>query len=300
MKLTEHQVDLLVGSNQLNNLPNYIDGIECNSPQEPRDNYNFDCTNFLRIAQKELLVLLGLSLLLPLVKLIESCWAAAAGTFMKVLPFTRRVLLSLLIDLLIKATYSAQNTEPDSALAIVSWILIVIVWLVFVALGVLSFWLVFSEASSYPRLKHFLHDNLKPTVLSRLYFSLLVLHRALFAVTTVAFDSASTQLMVITSTSSVVLPRQFGLYLVLVRPFQDIKDSLLQVGSFIAVVSFCFVLTLFELGHLGDNSDLVTTAFSYTLMCTISLHVLSMLVSMFMKARSIYREKDQVNLAVLD
>jgi hypothetical protein len=298
MKLTEHQVDLLVGSNRLKDLPNFIDGLKCSSPQDPRRNYDFDCTNFLRIAQKELLVLLGVGLFLPLVKLIESCWAVAAGLFMKVLPLTRRVLLSVLIDLLIKATYSAHSTGADLAQDFFSWILIVIVWFIFLALGVLSCCLVFSEAWSYPRLKHFFFDNLKPTVLSRLHFSLLILHRAIFAVTTVAFDSANTQLIVITSTSFVVLPRQFCMYLVLVRPFQDIKDSLLQVGSIVAVFGCCFVLTLFELGQLGDDSDLMTTAFYYTLMGTISLHIASMLLSVGMTAKSIYLEKDQEDLTL--
>jgi hypothetical protein len=290
MKLTEHQVDLLVGSNRLKDLPNFIDGLKCSSPQDPRLNYDFDCTDFLRIAQKELLVLLGMGLLLPLVKLIESCWAYAAGLFMKVLPLTRRVLMSILVDLLIKATYSARTTGADSAPAVASWILIVIVWLVFISFGVLSCCLVFSEASSYPRLKHFFFDNLKPTVLSRLHFSLLILHRAIFAVTTVAFDSANTQLIMITSTSFVVLPRQFGVYLVVVRPFSSIKDSLLQVGSFVAVFGFCLVLTLFEQGSLGNNPELITTTFFYTLMSTISVHFLAMLLNVCMTAKKIYVE----------
>jgi hypothetical protein len=76
------------------------------------------------------------------VKLIENCWAAVAGLFMKVLSLTRRVLLSMLLDLLIKATYSSKK---GSALVVVSWIMIVGVWPVLIGLGVLSYFLVFSE-----------------------------------------------------------------------------------------------------------------------------------------------------------
>jgi hypothetical protein len=294
MQLTELQVDLLVGSNRLKDLPNYIDVFRCSASPYSRRNYDIECSEFFRIAQKELLVLVGVGLLLPLVKLVESCLASAAGVFLKVLPLTRRLLLSVLVDLLIKATYSAQATGLDSALSVISWVIIVIVWLLFVALGVLSCRLVFSEASSYPYLKHFFFDNLKPTVFSHLYFSLLILHRAIFAVTTVAFDSASTQLIVITSTSCIVLPRQFAVYLIVQRPFSNIKEALPHIGSFVIISVFCLVLTLFEVGDLGDDPELITNAFLYSLMSTIALHILSMLLGVFLTGMTICLEKDGV------
>jgi hypothetical protein len=204
----------------------------------------------------------------------------------------------ILIDCLIKAIYAAHTTGADSAQGFFGWILIVGVWLFFAGLGVLSCCLVFSEASSYPLLKHFFFDNLKPTVLSRLYFSLVILHRVGFAVATVAFDSPSIQLIMISSLSFVVIPMQFAIYLLLVRPFADFKDTLLQVGSFLAVFGFCLFLTLFEIGFLGEDSELVSTAFFYTLLTTIFLHIASMLLSVFMTARSIYLEKDQEDLTV--
>jgi hypothetical protein len=53
MDLTTNQVDLYIGSNQLQGLPNFIPGLHCAPPQDKRKNYDFDCTNFLRIAQKD-------------------------------------------------------------------------------------------------------------------------------------------------------------------------------------------------------------------------------------------------------
>jgi hypothetical protein len=300
MKLTEHQVDLLVGSSQLNNIPDFLNGLECSSPQDPRRNYDFDCTNLLKVAQKDLLFLSGIGLFFLGAWLLSRIglgfWAYAGGLVMKVLPLMRRVLLSIMLDSLVKATYSAPTAGVDSARGFFNWVFVLIVWLFFIALGGLSLFFVFSEASAYPRLKHFLFDNLKPTVLSRLYLSLLILHRASFAMAVVAFDLPIVQLIVITSTSFMVLPRQFGLYLVVVRPFSNTKDSILQVGCMAEVFGFCLVLTLFELGSLGDDSDLVTTALFYTLLGTIFLHIAAMLLNIGLTVRSILLEKEPTDL----
>jgi hypothetical protein len=75
MQLSSHQVDLLVGSNQVKDLPSYIPGLECSPPLPSRKNYDFDCSNFLRIAQKELTILYVLGVV-ALVSSIVACATA--------------------------------------------------------------------------------------------------------------------------------------------------------------------------------------------------------------------------------
>jgi hypothetical protein len=77
MQLTQYQVDLLVGANQLKDLPDYISGLRCYA-HDSRKNYDFDCSDFLMIAQKELTILSVLGVV-TLVSSIVACGSSKAS-----------------------------------------------------------------------------------------------------------------------------------------------------------------------------------------------------------------------------
>jgi hypothetical protein len=64
------------------------------------------------------------------------------------------------------------------------------------------------------------------------------------------------------------------------------------VGSIAAVFGFCFVLTLYEQGSIGDDPGFVTAAFFCTLLGTISLLIASKLLNIGMTLRSTCLEKE--------
>jgi hypothetical protein len=299
MKLTAHQVDLLVGANQLKGLPNFIEGLRCASPQDSRKNYDFDCTDFLRIAQKELAILSILGLGTLVLWLIACKSQGCSGLLLKGLPFVRKLLTMILIDCLVKSAYSAQSLGLDSVQEFISWVFIVAVWVLFLLLGVLGCLATFSESSSYLRLKHFLFNDLKPKAKSRLHFSLLILHRMTYALLIIKFDAPDIQLMLLSISTTMVTPRQFTIYLLVVWPYQDIRANILQLGSHIVVSGFSIFLTLFEFGVLGNGQDLVSKGFIWCIMSIIALHVVAMLVKLASVVREILQSDDEETLVEL-
>jgi hypothetical protein len=294
MDLTAHQVDLLIGSNQLQGLPNFIPGLHCAPPQDSRKNYDFDCTNFLRIAQKELAMLFSLGLIAGVFRIALCAGQDCSKVLRKVLPLARRVLMMIMIDCFVKTLYSAQVTGLNSGQEAFSWLLIVGVWLLYLLLGGMGCAAAFSQPGSYPRLKHFLFNDLRPTSMSRLYFSLLTLHRTCFACLIIIPDNSEVQLLLLSVVTALVHPRQFTLYLIAVRPFEDIKDSVLLIGTHFVVTVFCIFLTLFELEYLGHSKDLVSQGFMWCIMSVIVLHILGMLLKVWTTAREIYLAEDEV------
>jgi hypothetical protein len=277
LKLTAHQVDLLVGSNQLKGLPNYINDLQCHPPQDSRRNYDFDCTDFLRIAQKELAILSSLGLVTLVLWLLARKSEGCAGFLLKVLPFLRKLLLMILADCLIKSAYSAQVSGIESVQEFFSWVFILAVWALFLLLGVLGCLAALSNSDSYPRLKEFLLNDLKPTAKSRLHFSLLILHRMTYALLIITLDASKVQLLLLSITTALVTSRQFTFYLLVVWPYQDIKVSILQLGTHTLVSAFFILLTLFEFGILGNNKDLVSEGFMWCILSVIVVHVVAML-----------------------
>jgi hypothetical protein len=295
MRLTSHQVDLFLGSNQVRGLPNYIRGLDCVSSQQPRKNFDFDCTDFLMIAQKELLVLWSvgvISLVSWLVAcVVDNCLACAWEVLVKVLPYVRRLLMMVMLDALVKATYSAQLTGFNSGQEVLTWLMIVGVWGLFVCLATLGMFAALTD--SYPLLQHFLFSDLKPTVKSRLYFSFVVLHRMNFALLLVVLDSPSIQLIFMSAATLLVSPRQLALYLLIVRPYTDIKDSVLQIGSMLIVTGFCFFLALFELEMLGDDRTTVSEGYVWSMTGVVVLHIIAALAQVASSAKDIYMSEGQ-------
>jgi hypothetical protein len=280
MNLTSHQVDLLVGSNQVQDLPNYIPSLDCAPPQSPRQNYDFDCTNFMRIAQKELCILSALSLVM-LVAFITACASNSARSselLKKVLDVARKLFQMVLLDCLVKATYAAQHTGVNSVQEVFSWILVVLVWLLYLFLGGLGCFAVLSE--SYPLLKHSLFSNLNSTSSARLHFSLLTLHRIGFTCFIILLDASRVQLLCLSIITVLVSPRQFSSYLLIVRPYLIIKHSILELGSHCVVSAFLCFLTLFEFEVHGDSKDLVSTGFMWCIMSILFLHILALLAAL--------------------
>jgi hypothetical protein len=300
LSLTSHQVDLLVGSNNLSSLPDYVPGLTCAPPQHSRDNYDFDCTNFLRTAQKELVILscIGLIVLASSIAacLVKDCSKHAESVLLKVLPLARRLLLMMIVDCLVKATYSAQLTGFTSVQEVFSWLLIAAVWLLFLCLAVLG--VVFSKSSSYPLLAHFLYDDLKPTLSSRLHFSLLILHRMSYAFLVTAIDSFKIQLMLLSVVSTAVSPSQFTAYLIVVRPYQNIKDSVLQLGSHSVITGVFWFLTLHGFKAFDDD-ELLSRGLAWSLMGNVGIHILAIIAQVGSKAIEVYLTEDKVMLTIL-
>jgi hypothetical protein len=71
-----------------------------------------------------------------------------------------------------------------------------------------------------------------------------------------------------------------------VRPFLDIKVSILQLGTHCVTTGFLTFLTLFEFGCLGSDENLVSTGFLWSIMSILALHVLAVLA----KVASIVKE----------
>jgi hypothetical protein len=296
LSFTSHQVDLLVGSGNLSSLPDYLPGLTCAPPQHPRDNYDFDCTNFLRTAQKELIILscLGLIALVSSIAacLVKGCSKRIVSVLLKVLPLARKLLLMVLVDCLVKATYSAQQTSFTSVQEVFSWVLIAAVWLLFLGLAVLG--IVLSKSSSYPLLKHFLYDDLKPTASSRLHFSLLILHRMSYAFLITAIDSSKVQLVLLSVVSTAVSPSQFTVYLIVVRPYQNIKNSVLQQGTHSVISGFLWFLSLYAFEAFDDEA-LITTGAVWSLTSVIGIHILAILAQVASTAREIYLTEGRVD-----
>jgi hypothetical protein len=299
MKLTAHQVDLIVGSNQLKGLPNYIDDLQCHPPQDSRRNYDIDCTDFLRIAQKELAILSSLGLVTLVLWLVAWKSEGCAGFLLKVLPFLRKLLLMILIDCLVKSAYSAQVSGIESVQEFLNWVFILAVWALFLLLGVLGCLAAFSKSDSYPRLKAFLLNDLKPTAKSRLHFSLLILHRMTYALLIITLDASKVQLLLLSISTTLVIPRQFTFYLMVVWPYQDLKVSILQLGTHIVVSAFCILLTLFEFGILGNDKDLVSEGFMWCIQSIIVLHVVAMLAKVASVVIEILHCEGEVTLVEL-
>jgi hypothetical protein len=296
MKLTAHQVDLLVGSNQLKGLPNYINDLQCHPPRDSRRNYDFDCTDFLRIAQKEIAILSSLGLVTLVLWLLARKSEGCAGFLLKVLPFLRKLLLMILINCLVKSAYSAQVSGIESVQEFFSWVFILVVWALFLLLGVLGCLAALSNSDSYPRLKEFLFNDLKPTAKSRLNFSLLILHRMTYALLIITLDASELQLLLLSIFTTLVTSRQFTFYLLVVWPYQDLKVSILQLGTHIVVSAFCVLLTLFEFGILGNDKDLVSECFMWCIQSIIVLHVVAMLAKVASLVIEILQTEGEVTL----
>jgi hypothetical protein len=286
--LTSHQVDLLVGANQVTDLPDYISELTCSPPQQIRRNYDFSCTNFLKIAQKELLIIWVIGVI-ALVASIVACATADCLTrcsegLKKVAPVARKLLMMILTDCLIKAAYSARLSGINSVEEGFSWVMIVVVWGLYAILGTGG--CVAACSKSYPLLKHCLFNDLKPAALSRLHFSVFVLHRTAFALLITALDTSKVQLLCLSAITAAVSPSQFTLYLVIVRPHQDLKNSILQLGTHCVITGFCSFLTLFEFEAFGFDRNLISTAFMWSIMSLLVLHVLAMMA----KVLSIIKE----------
>jgi hypothetical protein len=170
-----------------------------------------------------------------------------------------------------------------------SWVTIVLVWLLFLLLGGLGCWAVCNESN--PLLKHFLFNDLKPTPPSRLHFSLLVLHRSVFALLITTLDVSKVQLMCSSAVTAAVSASQFTLYLLTVRPHQDIKDSILQLGTHSLITGVCSFLTLSEFKVLGK--ELVSTGLMCSLLSIVVLHVIAMLSKVASIVREILKSENE-------
>jgi hypothetical protein len=294
MQLTQHQVDLLVGANQLKDLPDYISGLKCYA-HHSRKNYDFDCSSFLKIAQKELAIISVLGVITLGVTIVAcaaaNCLDRSTELLKKVLPLARRLLLMVLTGSLIKAAYSAQLSGIDSVQEAFSWVMIVIVWLLFFLLGGVGCFAACSE--SYPLLQHLLFNDLKPTSLSRLNFSLLVLHRTVFALLIATLDASKVQLSALSIITAAVSPSQFTLYLLIVRPHQDIKDSILQLGTHCIITGVCSFLTLSEFEVFGNDKELVSTGCVWSIMSIVFLHGVAMLAKVASIVREILKSENE-------
>jgi hypothetical protein len=304
MKLTSHQVDMLVDANLVQSLPNYFPGLECNEPETSRRNYDFECTNFLWLAQKELTVLISVGVFstvcIVLAINLKACKAYSEDVIKKVLQLLRTLLGMTLLDLLIKATYTASTSGINSIQYCLSWVLLVAAWLFYLILAVSSIVVVYSQPEAYLRLKLFFFDDLKPTVKCRLYYTLVIFHRMCFTFLIFAFDFPKVQLVFISVSSCAVISMQLAIYMLVARPFKALRDSVVHVAGFVVESIFCTFLMFFEFGAMGSDKDLVSGVFLATILSTTILSVSAVLLRVVISAKELYLAIDTIIPVVVE
>jgi hypothetical protein len=200
--LTDHQAALLQGANQFQSIPDYIEGLDCFAPSGTSSPYSFKCGNLLKTAQKELLVLVIISLMSGLSCVLSSLpndpqtdhpdfGIALNSTPVKLFV---SVSLGLVTKVLIFLIYVRSMTLEF-------YISLVLSILTLVAYVVAGYKLtVLALSSSH----HPAFDKLKPSKLSKLYYALVILHRLIYSVATAAFDFPAVQLSVLSCTTLAV------------------------------------------------------------------------------------------------
>jgi hypothetical protein len=288
LDLTKHQEKLLTGSNQLSNLPKIIGGLECYAPSVQHSPYTISCANFLRSAQKELLIIAGLYSLYGLL-----CLKGGSDHVKQMLaalgPLIGKVLQSLVVDLLVKACLFIVAVRVVSFQAVLSWVLCLIFFLGLTVLAVK----LFREAPNYESASpQFKHPELKSGRLPRLYYSFLILHRLIYAGAIVFLDSPGVQMTILAASTFLVSPRQLSLYLIIVRPYSVISVQLQHFGVTFAVSCYFFLICLRETGALSESvgDEVITSGFMITVLSVLGVSVISMLWSIGAKAVEIYQE----------
>jgi hypothetical protein len=288
LDLTKHQEKLLTGSNQLSSLPEIIGGLECYAPSVQHSPYTISCANFLRSAQKEILVLAGLVILYGLLsfkrgsELIKQMLNALG-------PLIGKVLQSLVVDILVKACLFTGAVRVVSFQAVLSWILCVIFFLGLTVLAVKLFREAPNCESASPL---FQHPELKPGRLPRLYYAFLILHRLIYAGAIVFLDSPGVQMAILAGSTFLVITRQLSFYLIIVRPYLSFGVQLQHFGGTFAVSCFFFSICLRETGALSESlfEEVITSGFMITMYSVLGVSVISMLWSIGAKAVEIYQE----------
>jgi hypothetical protein len=97
--------------------------------------------------------------------------------------------------------------------------------------------------------------------------------------------------MCLSVVTAAVSASQFPLYLLTVRPHQDIKDSILQLGTHCLITCVCSFLTLSKFKVL--DKELVSTGLMWSLLSIVVLHVIAMLAKVVSIVREILKRENE-------
>jgi hypothetical protein len=120
-----------------------------------------------------------------------------------------------------------------------------------------------------------------------------------YALLIITLDAAELQLSLLSTITALVTPSQFTFYLLAVCPYQEIKVSILHIGTHVVVSAFCVFLTLFERGFLGNDEDLVSEGFMWCVQSVIVLHVVAMLAKVALTVKELLQSEGEVTIAEL-
>jgi hypothetical protein len=183
-----------MGSNQLNKLPDFIEGFECIEPLWTRDAFNFPCVSLLKTAQKQTLIFSTLVLVnVVLLLILKAC----PSSFMenakdKASSFTKDVAVMLVCSTLLKTITFVANLQSARLQSLACLALSLIVLLGY-AWRLVS---IFKQKASSSRLK--------PSYSSQVYFGLVILHRLVYSGVIVAVNWPSFQLAVLSTATCLV------------------------------------------------------------------------------------------------
>mmetsp|Transcript_21988 Transcript_21988/g.40147 ORF Transcript_21988/g.40147 Transcript_21988/m.40147 type:complete len:452 (-) Transcript_21988:49-1404(-) len=281
--LTESLVSLIVGSIQINKIPNYVKGIEClDAPKDGRS-YFFDCRNLLRVAQKEVGVFLMLLNIHLLLKLGNRYRPGFAGKFKKIFEgVSLQVLLVISYGMFLKSLVFALNSKEASIWALVNWGLI----LAFYSTVVMRTAKIFSKI----RQGLYQHD-LKSRVICQVLVPIMMLYRFAHALFVVILNSPPTQFLILA-----VLSLTISIYFLTCRPFLK-QSTNFQLGLLhVLVASFEVVMFLKKYKDLSNSW--ISSAFLATMCSILISSVCMMLHSLYLKLKefSIYLDRRQITL----
>jgi hypothetical protein len=279
LDLSEHETNLLVGSNQLDSLPDFIPGIHCSSAQARSSSYNFKCSSLFKNAQKEILILI----LALLIQLTERCMkkddlAESEARLKSLRSIKVKLMLIVSFGLFIKSSVHVLNYADSSVQAVLGWP---------IALAVLSLYLGWAVLNLLNKAGCVDYPDLKPNRASQVMYGLIILHRVIYAGTLVLLDTPKVQLGILTVITFAVSPRQLLCYFVLVRPFTDFNTNMKQGILFFSATVFNLVLLLKAFSLISSSSDAVSTGFIAVIYTLIGVSLLALVIATWQKVKAI-------------
>jgi hypothetical protein len=289
LDFTRHQVQLLVGSNQMKKVPDYIQGFECSEPAKARFLVTIACSNFLRTAQKELLlmfIVLGANLLVWLFARLKKIPVTRIGVHELIAKLSVKVMNVVLLGLLVKSCLFWATVHKVTSSSVVGWVISLLVSAMYISAAYVM--LRRQLTSTEPLVKF---KELKASRAAQVHYSFVILHRLLFALTLVFIEQPQTQITVQLSITSLVSPTQLAIYLVVIRPHVSVKDQLQQGVSMVVVACYCLLLVLKSFDLL-ESEELVAQGFMFALFAVIVSTILGLIITVGGQAAEIAKTVD--------
>jgi hypothetical protein len=139
--------------------------------------------------------------------------------------------------------------------------------------------------------------ELKPARSSQVYYSLLILNRLGCAVCFTCFNWPTLQLCCLCAISALVSSTQQSLYLLVVRPINDLASQVKQLGFDLAVTSY---LTALIYCRLSNDSSLIVPGFFTAISAIFVTALLELLIKVVKTVIQILNEVEVDPLAIAE